>query len=214
LAQKYDNYPSLSAKQKKEFVKLALNFIGRFQSEIEKAHYISYLAKKVSVAEVTIEEILSKTRLQPKSKSEEKDKIATTIEDRVISYLLNFPNLLKGEKLGDIEFENQALGAIYIELKACYNQGQSVTQEIKKIESKLSRDVKERLDAVSVSWDQKIAEEEDVAREDFQEIKSYLEKRQKEKIKSDFAKAIAQAETSGDISKVKELMKNLQESLK
>jgi DNA primase len=214
LALKYENYPSLSAAQKKEFVKLALNFIGRFQSDIEKAHYISYLAKKVSVAEITIEKVLEKTKLAPKAKEESTKEIATTIEDRVVAFLLNYPEQIKGEKLGEIQFENSSLSTIYNELKTCYNNEQQVKEEVGKIKSKLSRELKERLDAVSVSWDEKIAEDLDVAKEDFLEIKTHLEKLQKEKVKSDFATRIAQAETSGDITKVKELMKSLQESLK
>jgi len=212
LAQKYKKDEPLSAKEKKEFVAAALNFIGRFQNEVEKAHYISYLAKMVSVAEVAIENVLSKTKIRTKAQEEASEKQQLTVEDSFLSYLLNFPETIKGEKLSKINFENESLQAIYTKLQSCYNSNE-ISFGLEKVKRELSRDEKERLGAVGLSWDQKFQEDPEIAKTEFLEIKSALELGQREKTKNNFAKAIAEAETKGDIKKVRELMKSLQESL-
>ena len=212
LAQAY-NRP-LDASQKKHLVREALNFIARFQNEIERSHYISYLARLVSVAEVTIEKVLNSSKINRRTQEESTKEAKTTTEERFIACLLNCSDQLPKIALPEIELEDSSLLTIYKQLQSCYNTSQAVNQEIGKIKGKLSRELRERLDAVSLEWDEKFAQDKEASLEEFQQIKSHLMQREKEQIKSNFAKAIAQAETSGDIAKVRELMKNLQESLK
>ena len=154
-----------------------------------------------------------KRQTTTRAKEEKSEKEPISIEQKFIAYILNFPSKVRSI-LCDIEFEDSSLSTIYKSICSCYNHPSTRSECLEKARSNLSRDEKERLGAVVITWDQQFAEDEDVAEKEFEEIKTHLESKAREKIKNDFAKQIAQAETSGDIEKVRKLMKSLQESLK
>lgn len=214
LVRKFKKETPLTAQEKKILVKQALNFISRFQNEVERAHYVAFLAKTVSVAEITIERLLAQSKVQPRAKDEEQIKHPTSVEDKFVTYLLYYSKRVGKTQLSDIDFEDLDISTIYKSLQNCYNNEQNTDSCLEKIQKSLSRDVKERLDAVCLVWDQQFAEDEEICKSEFNQIRSHLESKSKEKIKNDFAQAIAEAETEGDISKVRDLMKSLQESLK
>ena len=212
LFKKFDNTEVLSVQDKKILAKKALNYIARFRDEIEKVHYISYVSQKLSVPEVTIEKILSSVKPNSRVKEEKPSSKTNEVEDLFISFLLNFRSKIKDIILYEIEFENSFNATIYKSLQSCYNSQEKECSE--KIRNSLSREEKERLDPVSLVWDQKILQDEEIALGEFYSLKTRLDQKHKEKIKNSFASEIAEAERAGDIGKVKELMKKLQDEFK
>jgi len=204
---------SLSAQEKKELAKTVLGFIIRMKDEVEKAHYVQYLSRVIGVPAIAIEKSLSQIKVKP-VKSEEVKQYKLNLEEYYLAFLLNYPKIVSKYKLASkVDFDEKELGEIYKLLHECYNSKQ-IAQCIKEVSEKLSREVRERLDAVCLVWDERFAESEDLAEEEFVSIKLKFEDREKEKVKDNFAKLIADAEISGDLDKVKELMKKLQVEFK
>ncbi len=208
---KRDKNKEFNVQEKKDFGKRALNFVSRMKDEIEKAHYVSFVSKQLGIPEISIEKVLNNQRMIKRAKDESSDQKKDSIEELFLSFLLNYPEKLKGIALYDLEFKNLDNATIYNKLRVCYNSKEVKTEEIKK---ELSREQGERLDAVSVVWDEKINKDETIAIEEFFSLKSRLDGQAKEKIKDGFAKDIAEAERSGDIGKVRAIMEKLQEELK
>lgn len=206
----------LEASEKKKLVAEALRFIDAMQDDIEKSHYVSYLAKVVSVPEVIIEKALSKLQDHSSDKKEEdKDEKSVDLELEFISFLINYQKIVNGLTLSDdIEFENQTYLGIYKQVLKCYGDLSSCEKCLLKLRSGLEREILGAIDSSAITWDQKISEEKDEAFQEFLSVKALLTARGKEKVKQDYAKLIAQAESSGDIKKVKELMGKLQKELK
>ncbi|MFH1854854.1 MAG: DNA primase [bacterium] len=199
--------------EKKTLARKAINFIKRFQDEVEKAHYVSFLAKRLAVPEVTILKILDKTDITSRVAKEEEKKSSDSIEDYFIAYLLNFPDQIKDVDISGAELKEAQNLPIYKKLLNCYNSNQ-IKACLDKLKQSLSREDKERLDVVSLAWDQKIKEDEEIAKGEFLAIKTRLQQKRREVTKNDFAKKIAEAESKGDMDQVKKLMKALQDEFK
>ncbi|MCX6810022.1 MAG: DNA primase [Candidatus Berkelbacteria bacterium] len=214
LVQKFQkNSEPLTVQDKKELMRQALNFVSRMQDEIEKAHYISYLAKIVQVPEISVEKALSKVKVKSKPDLQ-KNEIKDDFESDFISFLIDFPNLVGGLTMDkNMDFENDKYKEIYNSILSCYNNKEEKGC-LKKLKDKLPRDIRELLAVRSLMWDVKIQEDEKAAFRDFIATKSKLSAAKKETIKNDFAHLISEAESQGDIEKVKELMGELQKSLK
>lgn len=201
-----------SATDKKNLVKRALSYVVRMQDEVEKAHYVQYLAKVVGVPPIAIEKSLSQVKVKLVPKGED---IANKLdlEEYYIAFLLNFPKIVSKYQLSpEAEFEQKGLGEIYKSVVSCYNSKK--IESLKQISEGLSREIKERLDAVCLIWDQRLEESVDLAEEEFVSLKARFENRERDKIKSNFAAMIAEAESNGDLEKVRELMKKLQVEFK
>lgn len=206
-----DRTAPMSVGQKKELGKKALNFVSRMKDEIEKAHYISFVAKQLAVPEISIEKVLSSIKPIKRAKDEKQDLKQDSIDQLFLSFLINYPGKIKPLQLYDLNFEDIDSSTIYNKLKVCYNSPEVDTEKLKQ---ELSRDQRERLDAVSLIWDEKFQKDEAIAIEEFLSIKFRLDQQAREKIKGGFAQEIADAERQGDIAKVKDLMQKLQDELK
>jgi len=205
----------LDAKGKKELVNQALLFVSAMLDEVEKSHYIGYLAKVVAVPEVTIEKALLKIKEKPSSQKQNEQPLELDWEIEFMAFLINFPQIVNGLTLDEgIEFATKEYEGIYTKVRKCYADLSSAKNKLLKVKKDLSRELLEKIDASALRWDQKIAEEKDEAFQEFISIKARLASRGREKVKQDFAQMIAQAESSGNIKKVRHLMNQLQKELK
>jgi DNA primase len=202
-----------SAKQKKDLVVEALRFISRMQDEIEKAHYVNFLAKTVNVPPISVEKALAKIGAK-KPKQEEKITQKSDPEAAVISFLVNYPDEAAGETLPEIKFKDAGWGEVYNQVKICYSDKKNIRDCLKKVVGNLSHDLRGQIDAYAIDWDEKLAENSTAALADFKAICVHLERRVREKLKQDYAAQIAEAESSGDIEQVKKLMRQLQDNLR
>ncbi len=211
--------PELSALQKKELAQKALGFISRMQDEIEKSHYISYLAKNLAVPVMSVEKALNRMldkRLNPKkSEKEEIKSPKDNLEISFLSFVLFYPAIASQTKLNDaLEFEAEEYNKVYKEILSCYDSKSNIKECLEKVQNSLSRDQRDSFGAEALGWDKKIEEGRDEAIAEFIAIKHLLFRKQNEKVKDDFAHRIAEAESSGEIEKVRNLMIELQENLK
>jgi len=211
--------PELSALQKKELAQKALGFISRMQDEIEKSHYISYLAKNLAVPVMSVEKALNRMlekRLNPKkSEKEEMKSPKDNLEISFLSFVLFYPAIASQTKLNDaLEFEAEEYSKVYKEILSCYDSKSNIKECLEKVQNSLSRDQRDSFGAEALGWDKKIEEGRDEAIAEFIAIKHLLFRKQNEKVKDDFAHRIAEAESSGEIEKVRNLMIELQENLK
>lgn len=204
----------MSAQIRKKLTQSALLFISAMQDEIEKAHYLSYLAKVVQVPEIAVERALAKhkTRVPEVSKVTLPEK---NIEGEFLSFLINFPAIVNGLDLeSEIKFKKSQFIRIYKQVVSCYTSKSSIEKCLMALKKSLPREIREDLDASTIAWDVKIAEGRDEAFRDFLAIKSKLMQIKREEVKHDFANLIAQAEAKGDLQQVKKLMRQLQDNLK
>jgi DNA primase len=213
-ARQGDNF---SAPEKKELVKKALAFISRMTDEIEKAHYISYIAKVVGVPAETVEKALSKS---PRKSSPSQDAPAEPQEDieaKILSGLIYHPKLFSDKSLyADIKFTNGEYAEVYKEVEKCYNKpSQELSRDLLDVLKRVTDRQQQEVFAVyALEWDKKIEENQKDAIQEFVDFKRKIVQTKKEETKSDYATAIAQAEAKGDLSKLKKLMEELQEKLK
>ncbi len=207
----------LDASRKKKLVSDALLFVSAMQDEIEKAHYVNYLAKVVSVPEVAIEKTLQKIQSKAKkSVSEERDKRPISdIETDFICFLVNYPQIVNGLTLDpSVEFANNDYNKIYKQVRSCYNDPSKSKNCLSKLKASFDRGLLEKIESQSIIWDKKVEDNKDEAFQEFLSIKARLFNRRKEKVKRDYAQLIAEAESAGKIDKVRDLVKKLQKELK
>jgi len=207
------NSNEMTVQVKKKLTQNALLFISSMQDEIEKAHYLSYLAKVVQVPEIAVEKALTKYKVQlpetPKVTPRERN-----IEGEFLSFLINFPTIVDGLTLDEeIKFKKSEFNQIYKRVISCYTSKGSIERCLVALKKNLPREIREELDALAIAWDVKVTGARDEAFQDFLAIKNKLETYKKEAIKDNFAKMIAEAEAKGDLEEVKRLMKQLQKSL-
>jgi len=203
-----------SAKEKKELVALCLSFIARMSDVVEKSHYVAYLAKKVGVPQVTLEDALAKTRVKEGFKGVELQTQKRDLEAEFISFVLNFSDIAGAVTLSEeLEFENDVYLDIYNQVIKCYNLKKDEAKCLGSILQKQSHEIQEQLGVCAQVWDKLIGEDRDLAVRDFVALKAKLLSRGREHIKKTFAQKIAQAESRGDIAAVRELMEDLQKNL-
>lgn len=212
LSSAYDK-ANMSALEKKQLVAKALKFIARMQDEIEKAHYINFLAKTVSVPPIAVEKALAKLSVAPKTVEENKQ-TAQDLEAMFVSALIDHPDLAQGLSLSEITFQNDKWANIYNQVKNCYNSKKEITACLKDLLNTIDRDLAGQISAFALEWDQKIAEDKNGAKTELVAIYGHLQRRVRDKLKQEFAAQIAKAEQEGDLKKVKELMVQLQDNLR
>ncbi len=212
LASKYDK-SQMSALEKKQLTAQALKFIGRMQDEIEKAHYINFLAKTVGVPPIAVEKALAKLTINVKQAEEIKNPIQD-LEGMFISALFYHPDLAKDLAICEISFQNDQWANIYNQVKNCYNSKKDIAACLKDLLKTIDRDVAGQISAFSIEWDQKIADDKAGAKAEFLAIYGHLQRRVRDRLKQEFAANIAKAEQRGDLEKVKSLMRELQENLR
>ena len=190
---------------KKKISKEILPVIKIASNEIEKEYYIKYLAKKLALSEQTITEQLGKTKsnsAQQKDYSEQKIADLSS-EQKLAGLLWHQPKLSARIPQGlNPEFQDQTTSELFSAIRK--------NLDIKN----LPVDLKNKLDLydISATKDLDFQEEMILEREFDALIRDFTDKR-KEKIKDDYAKKIAEAESDGNREKLKILMKELQSAI-
>ncbi len=208
-----------SAEQKKNLTKEVLVFISNMPDEIEKAHYIDKISQVIGVPRISVEKALAKLeqapgrKTEPKQEPEVRDEPAS-LESQLVSVVLLLPSLASKTSLTDIEFTNPDYRKIYTEAKSCYNQPSKDTAScLHSIRDGLPREVRELFAVNIVVWDKNVRENESIALAEFEALIKKILSGKRESLKTKYAAAIAEAEKSGDIAKVKQLMQSLQQNL-
>ena len=211
----------MTAKEKKDLAASALPFILRMPDEVEKAHYISYLAKIVGVPALSIEKALEKHEKKDSALIRAEPTLAKenfNLDARLLAFLFNFPQVAGKYLLtGELELESGVSREVYKNVLECYHSSKKLSEIsscLKKEFLKVEREFREKISAEAIAWDEKFAESSVEAEKEFEDLKNRFTAQKKERVKLDFAKRIAEAEAKGGLEEVKRLMKELQKSLK
>ena len=185
--EKIKNKEGLNPIDKKEIVKEVVPYLARVHDDVERLEWVGKLASKIDAKAESIKAEVEK--YLAKGSHQSAQEVAPTITPP--------PHLSEEETLFGLLTLNpplqKNLQPLYRELKVKYNQN---------IEN-----IKE-----AVGEFQKTLEIEDIAQETDRIVRR-INVSDTERVKKEFAKEIAAAESSGDRSKVKQLLKELQEKI-
>ena len=203
----------MTAQDKKRLAAQALPIIYQMPDEVEKAHYLNYLSQVVGVPQIAIERAMEKIR-EPKTRALPPPAEKKDYELEALAVLLNLPELGQVFIESPLEFSNQDYQKVYNRVRKCYASFKEAPARLQKLSGTLERELKEKLAAAVLVWDQKIAEDKETALAEVAALKTHLVGKRNETLKANFASEISAAESRGDLEKVKELLEKLQESLK
>jgi DNA primase len=192
--------------QKKSISKEILPVIKIVSNDLEKEHYIRYLANKLAVSESSIISQLTKTK-ESSSVPEEADSIVENkldFEKRLAGLVWQEKGL--AEKVPAVifnqDFSDQTANVLFSAIKSNKDIGKLLASD----KSKLNLYAMEATKDIDLNQDGIIGEEFDDL------IKNFIS-RKKDQTKAGFAEKIATAQSVGDISKIKELMGELQSAI-
>lgn len=209
----------LTSQQKKEIAKEILPLIKKIPDEIEKAHYVNLLSKKLDVGTDTIFSALEKIT-DKKIEGNLKPKVGNTgtsfkikTEEILLGLLVLYPlEFEKNEsKINEQDFSVDLNRKIYKELKKCYNKDKK-TDLIATVLKNLNTDEKQTLNLIFLAVEEKYSNI-DISNT-IVELINHLRSDRKESLKKRFAKEIAQAESAGEREKLKKLIKEFQDAIK
>jgi DNA primase len=175
---------SLTVIQKKQVAKAVLPYIALITDPIEQSHWVNHIAKRLGVPEKSVIEALDRVT-KPKVEPAEP---VTAAKPTTLSLTELLYGLLRLHPKEQAKYPD-----LYKTLQ------QEYTQDTRQLE-------------LAVEEYQKTIPPEEVS----SEIDQLISRRQsttREEVKTSFASQIAQAESSGDRDKVKELLKKLQEEI-
>lgn len=198
----------LTSQEKKEIAKEILPLLKKIPDTIEQAHYVSLLAKRLSLSDQIIFDALKKneekkfsSKITPKEQPKRQN---LTAAEFVLAILLKWPDKLKtvANELSELDFKDENLLAIYKALLKQYN--------ISKLRKSLNREQVLKLDDLLLI----IAEENtDMLKEDLSSVLKILKENRQEELKNYYAREIKKAETDRDGERLKKLMKEFQDAI-
>ena len=207
----------MTSQQKKEIAREILPIIKIIPDEIEQAHYVNLLAKKLAVSEEIIFSALAKVGLkkEPASsvKPSVKPKPSLTAEELLIAILLFKPEKIKESqaKIQSADFKNPRLRAIYNDLIKEYNKdSQNITPRLLK---RLPRELSVYVNNLIFEAENLYAGGAAELNNDLNQAIKHLQEAQKEALKSYYAAEIQKAEVAKDHAKLKKLIKEFQAAI-
>ena len=202
-----ENDGVLEIDQKKKIAREILPVIKIISNELEREHYIKYLAKKLAVSEASIISQIKKAK-EPMVTS----KVAETLqepgkvtdEQRLAGILWQEKKLLEKipEDFYNFNFTDPTAELLFKKIKNNENL------------AKMPTELRAKLDifALEASRDLDL-EDKEIVEKEFGFLLANLLSKKKEKIKTGFAERIAQAEAAGDRQKIKELMREFDSAI-
>lgn len=218
------DFEKLSGQDKKEIAKEVLPFIKIIPDKIEQNHYLKLLAKKIQVAEQIIADAFERTKI--KKIQNKDDNIAhaqLSLEESFVGLLLFCPEFLHlvASDVDYKDFSEDSAKEIYKSLQSCYTkdgcnkkscQGKSCQNFLKKNISQVYTE-KAKFLLLSIERENENSDHEAIKQE-LLDLAKRIKSKKKEKIISDFAQQINNAEAAGNRSEVKKLLEEFQKSIK
>ena len=206
----------LSSQEKKEIAREILPIIKIIPDRIEQAHFVNLLAKKLSVSEEAIFDVLghSSSKTAPgKSAKATGFKRTLTNESLLLGILLWRPDKIKKAlgQLDDSTFQDKRMAAIYIELLKVYDKDKQKVLE--RLREKIPRELKIFLDTLILEVENLYQDDQSQIEEDLSQALNHLKKNQKEALKNYYAHEIKLAEEKKDWPKLKKLMREFQDAI-
>lgn len=205
FSQTFKDLPKdLTVAEKKKAAQQLLPIIKKLPDDIEQAHYVQLLAKKLTVAEKTIEQAMAKVKVrgETSSKPVKSPQYQPKTEELLLGLMLAWPELTKyitsKIDLKDIAHDPDLIAIA----KTCYNKT--------KLPSELRKKVDLLIFQAETNFEDDLPEERQKASQEL--IDSILSHKNRAK-QEDYLVKIQQAEASGDRSQVKKLIKEFQNAV-
>lgn len=196
-----DAKSSLEINDKKKIAKEILPVIKIIFSDIEKEHYIKYLADKLSTSESSLIDALDRSKRDSEftkpDKSVVPDKEGLSLYERILGFLWAEPSLLEKvtNQLDNIEIDGKYIPLLEM-IKGGSIERDKMKPEFASIYDQLSMQI---LADIDPSADHAI-------REELLYLLGRQNSEKKESIKEEFARKIKAAENAGDKKKLKDLL--------
>lgn len=196
-----EKYPELEVSDKKNIAKEILPVIKIIFSDIEKEHYIKYLADKLGVSEKSLIDALEKskkdTEFTKPDKQEKFEPNKLESYERILGLLWAEPELLKDLPKESISQKvDKKYDLLIDQIKSGQIEREKIKPESSAIYDQLALLALENIDP----------ENSDAIKEEFLYLIGRNRSDQKEGIKEEFAKKIKAAESRGDKEELKKLL--------
>jgi len=219
----------LTSQKKKEIAKEILPIIKIIPDQIEQAHYINLLAKRLDVNEDIVFDALSKVNEQKKAPTERMEPVTKhqlSSEQLLIAILLYEPAKISPikDKIEENDFKDPSLKKIYRLLLKEYNYGGitrggitrgSITKDGKITKSlfEVDRELKNTTSTLVLGAENLYRDEPEKIDEDLTELIQHISSAKKEALKTFYADEIKKAEKTHDIAKLKKLIEEFQNAI-
>ena len=212
---------------KKKVIKAMLPLLNLIKAETQLDHYVQRLAIATSSKAESVYSSIAKT--SPNSKNQAKEQQNQTApknltnEEQILAILLYFPELIKDilKEFGEVVWQSVDTTRIASELISCYNTEVQTTKVINQnqyfstVKNRLDSQLAEKISSwqfwLTSSWPEI---NPGLAKELITEKMTLLSTKSYERHKENIAIRIRQAQEKGELSVVKELMKELNELTK
>jgi DNA primase len=216
-------FEKISGQDKKEIAKEILPFIKIIPDKIEQNHYLKLLAKKLQVSENIIADAFERTKIKTIKKEDANlSHKQLSLEESFVGLLLLCPEFLHlvASKVDYKDFSENSSKEIYKSLQSCYTkdkcekktcEGRSCQNFLKK---NISSEYVEKAKFLLMAIEQENENSDSEAmRKEILDLANRIQNKKKEKIISDYANQIHNAEVTGDRSEVKKLLEEFQKTI-
>ena len=199
---------SLTSQEKKEIAKEILPIIKIIPDQIEQAHFINLLAKRLGVREEVVFDALSRVGRRKEPQALVKAKKNFSAEELLLAILLYEPTRIAKvkEKISAEDFKNPEIRAIYLTLLKEYNKDATKQKTA-------TRKLNVYIDKLNFEAEKIYEDDKSALDDDFRQAISHMQTDKKEALKSYYAQEIQKAESAKDYGRLKQLIKEFQDAI-
>jgi len=200
---------------KKELMRVLAPIVAAAADPVEKDDYIRRLARDLGVGEQAVKESVSRqqpSKPAPTSAPSGQDSVSQASREwwELLALLTLVPEkIAAAQKILAGNLGNSKIALIYEELFKWYDKHSLKVKKVALGEFMQKVDAN-AVDALALKFETDLSDRTVISR-DIDERLKRIDVRRREKMKGDFAERIASAEKTGDIARVKELVRELQE---
>lgn len=201
----------LTSQEKKEIAREILPIIKIIPDQIEQAHYINLLAKRLGVNENVVFEALSRVgqkKVKPSAAVKTKQ---LSSEQLLVAILLYKPAKIAQikDKIQENDFKDPVLKEIYRKLLKEYNGNRKITKSL----FDDNRETKNTVSSLIFAAENLLSDGQDKIDEDLDGLLIHISSNKKEALKAYYAEEIKKAEKSKDRARLKQLVKEFQDAI-
>lgn len=203
----------LTSQEKKEIAKELLPIIKKIPDQIEQAHYVGLLSKRLGIGEQVIFDVLIKTKETKKENAPIKQPTRSlSFEESLIGFLYKNPQKLDqlSREFEPGDFKEEFVAQVYKAMLEWYNKGEK-TKIKNYLTEKIGLENCQKIELIVFELEKNYPAEEH--EKILSDLISRVKQDQREELKNQFAQKIKQAEEKGDVAKLKDLIKEFQDAI-
>jgi len=205
----------LTSQEKKEIAKEILPIIKKIPDTIEQAHYVGLLAKRLAVPEQIVFDVLARVQDKEIRKTQEQKSIKKSFppEEILLGLIFSHPKIFSKvkDKIKAKDLKETNLKNIYTKIEDWYNKG--VKSDLRPyLKGKIKSEEFKKLELLCLEVEEIYSNKETI-NQVLQDILSKIKSDRKENLKEYYAQEISKAETKGDRTRLKKLIKEFQDAI-